>query len=44
MINLIKYYKENVKSGDYYYRFYNELITKPEKEEYDLRALDWLDE
>lgn len=44
MINLIKYYKENVKSDDYYYRFYNEFITKPEKEEHDLKALDWLNE
>lgn len=44
MINLIKYYKENVKNDDYYYRFYNELITKPEQLEYELKALDWLDE
>lgn len=33
MINLEKYYKEHVSKEDYYYKFYNELITKAEEEE-----------
>ena len=27
MIDLVEYYKNNVKKDDYYYRFYNQLIT-----------------
>lgn len=33
MINLEKYYKEHVSKEDYYYKFYNELITKAEEED-----------
>ena len=33
MINLEKYYKEHVSKEDYYYKFYNELITKAEEDE-----------
>ena len=32
MINLEKYYKEHVSKEDYYYKFYNELITKAEED------------
>lgn len=32
MINLEKYYKEHVSKEDYYYKFYNELITKVEED------------
>ena len=32
MINLEKYYKEHVSKEDYYYKFYNELITRAEED------------
>ena len=29
MINLFKFYEHNVKENEYYYRFYDELVSKP---------------
>lgn len=42
MIDLVEYYKNNVKKEDYYYRFYNQLITIPEKEQKAMEELDWI--
>ena len=42
MIDLVEYYKNNVKKDDYYYRFYNQLITIPEKEQKAMEELDWI--
>ena len=36
MVNLVDYYKDNIKKDDYYYRFYNDLITIPEKTEQEM--------
>lgn len=33
MIDLDDYYKNNIKNDDYYYRFYEQLITIPEREQ-----------
>lgn len=33
MIDLDDYYKNNIKKDDYYYRFYEQLITIPEREQ-----------
>lgn len=36
MVNLVNYYQNNINENDYYYRFYDELITKPKQMEKDL--------
>ncbi len=42
MIDLVEYYKNNVQKSDYYYRFYNQLITIPEKEQQAMAEIDWI--
>lgn len=36
MINLLDYYKKNIKKEDYYYRFYNFILTEPERRKQEL--------
>lgn len=40
MINLEKYYKEHVSKEDYYYKFYNELITKAEEDKKVMKEIN----
>ena len=42
MIDLTEYYKKNVKKEDYYYRFYNRLVTIPEEEQRMMYEVDWI--
>lgn len=39
MINLLDFYKKNIKQTDYYYRFYNQLVTEPEKKKLELEQV-----
>ena len=43
MINLEKYYKEHVSKEDYYYNFYNELITKAEEDKKVMEEINMQD-
>ena len=31
MINLFKFYEQNVKNDEYYYRFFDDLVTHPHR-------------
>ena len=42
MINLEKYYKEHVSKEDYYYKFYNELITKAEEDKQIMDEMNFI--
>ena len=42
MINLEKYYKEHVSKEDYYYKFYNELITKAEEDKQTMDEMNFI--
>ena len=45
MINIRDYYKCNVSKSEYYYRFYDELVTMPEYINKGLEeAFDWVDQ
>ena len=39
MINVLNYYKENITEDDYYYKYYDELITCPEKEDKEFEEI-----
>lgn len=39
MINLFDYYKNNIKKDDYYYRFYNFILTEPERRKQEIEFL-----
>ena len=39
MLNLFEFYKKNIKQDDYYYRFYNQLVTAPEKSKLELEEI-----
>lgn len=45
MINVLKYYKQNIKQDEYYYRYYDKLIKEPEKiaEEFEVTEVDGLE-
>ena len=40
MLNLLEFYKKNIKQDDYYYRFYNQLVTAPEKSKLELAHVE----
>lgn len=42
MINLEKYYKEHISKDDYYYKFYNELITKAEEDKKVMEEISFI--
>ena len=42
MINLEKYYKEHISKEDYYYKFYNELITKAEEDKKVMEEISFI--
>lgn len=44
MIDLVEYYKNNIKKDDYYYRFYEELITIPERKQKQMEEAFWFDD
>ena len=38
-MNILEFYKENVSKGEYYYKFYNEIVIVPERREKELRKI-----
>lgn len=36
-MNIFEFYKKNVSKSEYYYKFYNEIVTIPEREEKNLK-------
>lgn len=39
MINLLDYYKDNVKEDEYYYKFYNKIVSIPEEIEREIEQI-----